>query len=141
MKKCDDCKKYQKWCHNAVQKRIQLLEEKEKLLKEIQIKDDLNQKIFFHAARYGHVDFCKIIINGLTDKNPKDQKGTTPLHWAAANGHGKICEMILDEIVDKNPKDQEEITPLHLAVKNGHTDISNLILGKTLGKNSEEETS
>ena len=60
---------------------------------------------FFRAAKYGHEQFCKLIMDVIEDKNPKDPFGKTPLHWAARNGHKTICKMIMDEVEDKNPKD------------------------------------
>ena len=60
---------------------------------------------FFRAAKFGHEQFCKLIMDVVEDKNPKDPFGKTPLHWAAGNGHKIICKMIMDEVEDKNPKD------------------------------------
>ena len=87
--------------------------QKQKLEKEItELKEKLARKevsettsTFFRAAKYGHEQFCKMIVDVVEDKNPKDQFGKTPLHWAAGNGHKIICKMIMDEVEDKNPKD------------------------------------
>ena len=42
-------------------------------------------------------------MDTTSDKNPKNNKGKTPLHKAAFQGHSNIVKMILDEVEDKNP--------------------------------------
>ena len=59
----------------------------------------------FHAAvNSGHLKLCEMILDNLTDKNPKNNKGETALHVAAYHGHTEICKMILDKSENKNPK-------------------------------------
>ena len=87
----------------------QRLEKEISELKEKLARNNVDKKeatsTFFRAAKYGHEQFCKLIIDVVEDKNPKDPFGKTPLHWAAGNGHKIICKMIMDEVEDKNPKD------------------------------------
>ena len=99
--------------HPTLLKSFEMRIQRQKLEKEV---NDLKEKLarkevsettntFFRAAKYGHEQFCKMIMEVVEDKNPKDQFGKTPLHWAAGNGHRLICKMIMDEVEDKNPKD------------------------------------
>ena len=46
----------------------------------------------------GFLEVCKMIIDKVEDKNPKDPKGRTPLHAAAAKGFEEICKLIIDNI-------------------------------------------
>ena len=48
------------------------------------------------AAKSGHLDVCKLIMDYLVDKNPKDKHGTTPLHFAAQKSHLEVCRLFLD---------------------------------------------
>ena len=55
------------------------------------------------AAKNGHIEICKIILDKIVDKNPKDNSDWTPLHKAAGNGHVEVCKLILERVADKNP--------------------------------------
>ena len=61
---------------------------------------------------------CQLIMENIEDKNPKDNNGWTPLHYAASNGHLAICQLIMENIEDKNPKENNGWTPLHSAAWN-----------------------
>ena len=60
-------------------------------------------------------------------KNPMDEKGISPLHFAALNGHEQISKSILDVVQEKNPRNLKNETPLDLAVQAGHQSIHNMI--------------
>ena len=72
-----------------------------------------------------------MIIRKISDKNPKDKNGNTPLHEAAKSGQLRICELLTNNINDVNPKNNEGTMPLHLAAKSGHVEICNLLLMTT----------
>jgi len=55
-----------------------------------------------------------IIIDEISEKNPGDFHGNTPLHIAAAAGNGLLCEIITEEIENKNPADNQGVTPKRL---------------------------
>ena len=53
------------------------------------------------AARYGHLEVCRLIISNLEVKqNPAANNGWTPLHVAAHEGHQEICSLIISNIED-----------------------------------------
>jgi len=62
----------------------------------------------------------------VTDKNPSDDDGDTPLHIAAENGHFKICQLIIENVTDKNPSNRSGKTPLEIATKKGYSNIIQL---------------
>ena len=72
-------------------------------------------------AKGGWLKICELFVENNQDKNPKDNSGMTPLHYAARGGYLEICELILSNIEDKYPKNNIGETPLMLAAKHGHT--------------------
>ena len=72
-----------------------------------------------------------MVIEKLSDKNPRDKQGNTPLHVAAQSGHKMICELIVDNIKEVNLENIEGTMPLHLAAKRGHYQICKLLLVTT----------
>ena len=75
------------------------------------------------AAFNGHIEICKIILDKIVDKNPKDNSDWTPLHKAAGNGHVEVCKLILEKVADKNPHALNGRTPLHVAAGEGHFEV------------------
>ena len=84
---------------------------------------------FHNAAYMGHYEICKLIINSVEEKNPKNVNCTTPLHEAVYNCHLNICKLIISTAVaQKNPANYQGITPLHIASLNGHCEMCKLII-------------
>ena len=50
------------------------------------------------AAKFGHVDICRILLENSEDKNPPNINGVTPLHVAAKEGHLEVCKILLESI-------------------------------------------
>ena len=46
------------------------------------------------AARYGHTDTVKILLDAGADVNAKDESGWTPLIWAAYYDHPDIIKIL-----------------------------------------------
>ena len=87
------------------------------------------------AAKNGHVEVVKIIMDSVADKNPKAGNGKTPLHVASQNGHLEVCKVIIAQVSDKNPKCEMTETPLHEAAYLGHLEVCQLILNNIQDKN------
>ena len=62
------------------------------------------------AAKEGNLLECKLIMDNVEDKNPKDDFGWTPLHLAAWEGHLSVCQLIVNNVEDKNPKKKNRYT-------------------------------
>ena len=41
----------------------------------------------------------------VDNKNPKDNDGQTPLHFAVRYGHFELCQLFMDNLEEKNPGD------------------------------------
>ena len=78
--------------------------------------------------------FCLRIDNQYTfNKNPRDQHGWTPLHFAAQNGHLRVCKLIWSNFSQSNayscdPYDNFGNTPFKLATQFGHEEVKTAIL-------------
>ena len=74
------------------------------------------------------LSYANILLVDLKYKNPKDDHGETPLHWAAEKGHYDVCKLILENDGYRNPKDDKGITPLHLAAGANDLELCKLII-------------
>ena len=81
------------------------------------------------AARFGHSEICKIILDNQEDKNPIHHSVGSVLHVSAEHGHFEVFKLVFDQVKEKNPTfDWNQLTPLHNAAENGHYEICKLIL-------------
>ena len=106
------------------------------------------------AAKCGHCEICRLIMDNVTNKNPPDLDGWTPLHLAGKLRYKKfifeckfsfdlsefeepfniaarckcteVCKMIIESVEDAHPKNSQGETPLQLARRYGHADIVQL---------------
>ena len=76
------------------------------------------------AAKKGHFNICKLIIENVQNKNPANSIGHTPLHEAAYFGRFDICKLIIDNVDNKHPIDNLGKTPKNLADENNNTLVS-----------------
>merc|ERR1712029_1296713 len=74
---------------------------------------------------------AQVILDAVTDKNPKNNNGSTPLHYAVLSP-GDNCYVlfrtIFDQVKEKNPADNKGKTPLHCAAELGDPLICQLIV-------------
>ena len=55
------------------------------------------------AARTGQIEVIeKILEKEANEKNPKDENGLTPFHWAAQNGNLDICQLFMKHLKEKS---------------------------------------
>merc|ERR1712051_244131 len=81
-----------------------------------------------------------MIINEITNINPRTLNGSTPFHAAAEEGHLEICQKIMGTLVIRNstdfhPKDDKGWTPLHAAATKGHLEICLEIVHSLISNN------
>ena len=80
------------------------------------------------AAKNGHLEVCKFIIENVSNIYTRDYTGKTPLHLAAANGNLETCKLLWKHCEEKNIPDLFGWTPLHCAAMHGQLDVYNFIL-------------
>ena len=99
----------------------------------------------------GGKEIVELIIKNVTDKNPANRYGVTPLHNAALIGKFDMFQFIFENAKNKNPIDHDGDTPLHKAAHAGgqfkhcqywkktchHHKISQMILDNVEKKNPE----
>ena len=88
------------------------------------------------AVKNGHSDICKYIIDNVEEnkKNPVNDTGYTPLHYAAMLKDLDIYKLIANNIEDKHPKDNMGTTPFHIAAERDCFDMINFDSETTVTK-------
>lgn len=83
-----------------------------------------HQEKFLHAAKNGSLYQVKeCIIHGV-NKDAKDSKGWTALHYACLNGYLNIVQYLIEACrVEKDATTNSGWTALHRACFNGHLDV------------------
>jgi len=81
------------------------------------------------AARYGHLEICKMLLNAKAIPITRGEIARDALHNAAAAGHTEIVKLFANE-QDLKETDQEGNTPLLLAAKGGHSEVCSYLLEK-----------
>ena len=82
------------------------------------------------AARNGHKDVVKLLLDKGAKPNIASLHGITPLLWAAWKGHKDIVCLLLDRGADINMAEPNGFTPLHEAGFNGHKEVVQLLLDR-----------
>ena len=69
------------------------------------------------SALYGNLEIHGYVMDLVQDKNPKNEDGYTPLHYALEQkGKSAIIKLIIEKVYEKNPKNNDGQTPFDLAL-------------------------
>ncbi|XP_040115806.1 cortactin-binding protein 2 [Oryx dammah] len=82
----------------------------------------------YSAAKNGHTDCVRLLLNAEAQVNAADKNGFTPLCAAAAQGHFKCVELLIAYDANINCAADGGQTPLYLACKNGNKECVKLLL-------------
>ncbi|XP_076972960.1 cortactin-binding protein 2 isoform X2 [Tamandua tetradactyla] len=82
----------------------------------------------YSAAKNGHTDCVRLLLNAEAQVNAADKNGFTPLCAAAAQGHFECIELLIAYHADIDHAADGGQTPLYLACKNGHKECIRLLL-------------
>ena len=96
----------------------------EYLLQNGAIVDDM-----FTAARIGHLEVMKRLVEGGQDVNQRDRRERTPLMYAAGEGHTDCVEYLLQNGAQLDLKGWWGETALHLAAERGCLEVMKRLVG------------
>ncbi|KAM6203028.1 cortactin-binding protein 2 isoform 2-T2 [Rhynchocyon petersi] len=82
----------------------------------------------YSAAKNGHTDCVRLLLNAEAPVNAADRNGFTPLCAAAAQGHVKCVELLIAYHANINHAADGGQTPLFLACKNGNKECIKCLL-------------
>lgn len=89
---------------------------------------ELVSEAFYIAARNGHMDVAKFLLEKGADINCRGFFGAPGLHWAALNGHREMVEFLIARGADIHLRDEEfGATPLGWALEGGQPEIAQLL--------------
>lgn len=92
-------------------------------------KSNLDKTPLVVAAKNGHVEMVKVLVELGADANDKGRTGRTTLHIAAEEGQVEVVRLLIGELgVDVHAKDKKGETPLHFAAKCGHAGVVRALL-------------
>ncbi|XP_055532602.1 GA-binding protein subunit beta-2 isoform X2 [Wyeomyia smithii] len=80
------------------------------------------------AARYNHVETCKVLLRAGISKDSKTKVDRTPLHFAVYQGNIEIVELLLSSKCEVDAKDMLKMSALHWAVEKRHDKIVEMLL-------------
>ena len=88
----------------------------------------LNETPLSAAAKRGHADVCKFLLDHSAIVDSTDTSEQTPLHLAATRGHSDVCDLLINFGASVNKVDNSNKTALWRAADGGHVDVCNLLM-------------
>jgi ankyrin repeat protein len=81
------------------------------------------------AARNGHIDTVKTLVEHGSDVNAADGDGLTSMHWVAMNGRRELAEFLIDHGGDVNARGESTggLTPRAIALLMGYDEMVSLL--------------
>lgn len=79
------------------------------------------------AARHGHVNVLRLLLDSGSDALCVDAALRTPLHWVAEAGHGLCVNLLLNAGADPEGRDGKGRTPLSLAEEAQHVGTARMM--------------
>jgi ankyrin repeat protein len=89
---------------------------------------ELVSEAFYIAARNGHIDVARFLLEKGADIDCRGFFGAPGLHWAAINGHKEMVEFLIARGADLQLRDEEfASTPLGWALEGRQKEIAQLL--------------
>ena len=82
----------------------------------------------YGAARNGHTEVVKYLLDQGAAIDTKGFFGGTGLHWAAINGHRETVELLIARGANREIRDEQfDSKPEGWAIEGGHAEIADLL--------------
>lgn len=81
-----------------------------------------------HAARNGHLDIVRFLVEAGGSKDQARKEGTTPLFVAAEDGHFEIVRFLVACGAVKDKANDDWMSPLWIAAAEGHLDTVSVLV-------------
>ncbi|KAH9321733.1 hypothetical protein KI387_016372, partial [Taxus chinensis] len=109
---------------------ISVLNQSEEMQPEESDEDSATEPILnmYHASSVGDVKGLERLLMMGADKDQKDSRGRTALHFACGYGNAECVEMLLNFGASVHPTEKNINTPLHYASAYGQYECAELLL-------------
>lgn len=101
---------------------------------DINVKDEHGRTLLHIAAKEGHLNGVKMLLDKGADVKAIDNDGKTPLHFAAIGSHLEVCEALVAAGADLKAKDYEKQTPYNYACPKINYQLITLLMDETSKK-------
>ena len=89
----------------------------------VESSDDYGTTLLHVAARNGHRDVAKVLIDSGAPVDTMDKSGTTALHVAAKNGYERVIEVLVNAGATVDTEDMYGWTPLSSALLKDYSNV------------------
>jgi hypothetical protein len=97
----------------------------------------LNCTALHLAARHGHSEIARILIEKGATVDARNINNCTPLMWAAKGGHSDVVRALLDANAKIDAKDNRDWTALHFASDRRHEGLAQLLIDRGADRNAK----
>jgi ankyrin repeat protein len=87
------------------------------------------------AAKAGHQDVVRVLLQHKAWPEFKDASGSTALSYAAERGHAGVVYELIQARADAETYDGQGLTPLIKAARNGRVEVVRLLIGARVDVN------
>ncbi|KAF0695494.1 Aste57867_13687 [Aphanomyces stellatus] len=94
---------------------------------DINARSSENLTALHYAARGGHTECMRILLEAGANANVEDERHVTPLHFAAVGGFGLGVKLLLDNKADPFVEDADHNTALSVAEAGGNVGCARLL--------------
>eukprot|EP00899_Mesostigma_viride_P016517 jgi/Mesvir1/24867/Mv22100-RA.1 len=95
--------------------------------------------VIHQAARHGHLDVARYLVEKGADVHAVTKSGRTALHLAAYSGDHRLVEYLVDLGVNVRAKDKHGETALHMAAAAGKLDTLAYLAGRGLRSREKDK--
>ena len=81
----------------------------------VEIANAFRRTALHHAAYYGYLNVCRLLLYRGAKVDPVDKRKETPLYWAARSGHLSVVKLLVERGADVRLKNDNGQTASDVA--------------------------